>query len=128
MYVYSTSVLLLTLLAILIANPSLHSFSGFSTLGLVMKIANEVSKKYINSRKSTQLCGLAGVRLQLAVPPVQYERRSVGDGFCGGFVTQRFTYGSFSQTPWFQVLQLPVFHFSPFSPIRLIPLSLRILY
>ena len=36
--------------------------------------------------KSTQLCGLAGVRLQLAVPPVQYERRIVEAGFCGGFV------------------------------------------
>ena len=40
--------------------------------------------------KSTQLCGLAGVRLQLAVPPVQYERRIVKAGFCGGFVAQWF--------------------------------------
>ena len=53
-----------------------------------MKIANKFSKKYITSRKSTQLCGLIGVRLQLAVPPVQYERRIVEAGFCGGFVAQ----------------------------------------
>ena len=51
-----------------------------------MKIANEVSKKNITSHESTQLCGLAGVRLQLAVPPVQYERGIVEAGFCGGFV------------------------------------------
>ena len=55
-----------------------------------MKIANEVSKKYITLRKSTQLCGLSGVRLQLAVPPVQFERRIVEAGFCGGFVAQCF--------------------------------------
>ena len=29
-----------------------------------------IKQKNINSRKSTQPCGLAGVRLQLAVPPV----------------------------------------------------------
>ena len=40
-------------------------------LGVVMKITNEVSeKKSINSCKSTQLCGLSGVILQVAVPPV----------------------------------------------------------
>ena len=55
-----------------------------------MKIANEVSKKNITSRESTQLCGLTGVRLQLAVPPVQYGRRIVEAGFCGGFVAQWF--------------------------------------
>ena len=54
-----------------------------------MKIDNEVSKTTFTSRKSTQLCGLAGVRLQLAVLPVQYERRIVEAGFCGGFVAQR---------------------------------------
>ena len=43
-----------------------------------------------HSCKSTQLCGLTGVRLQLAVPPVQYERRIVEAGFCGGFVAQWF--------------------------------------
>ena len=56
-----------------------------------MKIANEVSKNSssprINPRSS---CGLAGVRLQSAVPPVQYERRIVEAGFCGGFVAQWF--------------------------------------
>ena len=61
-----------------------------SRLGVVVKIANEVSKKYITSRKSTQLCGLTGVRLQLAVPPVQYEKRIVEACFCGGFVAQWF--------------------------------------
>ena len=40
--------------------------------------------------KSTQMCGLTGVRLQLAVPPVQYEGRIVETGFCGGFVAQWF--------------------------------------
>ena len=35
------------------------------------------------------MCGLTGVRLQLAVPPVQYER-IVRAGFCGGFVVQWF--------------------------------------
>ena len=40
-------------------------------LGVVMKIANEVSKKKsINSHKSTQLCGLSGVILQVVVPLV----------------------------------------------------------
>ena len=55
-----------------------------------MKIANEVSKFFFTSRKSTQLCGLAGVRLQLAVPLVQYERRIAEAGFCDGFVAQWF--------------------------------------
>ena len=55
-----------------------------------LKIANEVSKKYITLRKSMQLCGLPDVRLQLAVPPVQYERRIVEAGFCGGFLTHWF--------------------------------------
>ena len=57
-----------------------------------MKIANEVSKKYITSCKckSTQLYGLTGVRLQLTIPLVQYERRIVEAGFCGGFVAQWF--------------------------------------
>ena len=58
-------------------------------LDVEMKIANEVSKN-IDVLKSTQLCGLTGVRLQLAVPPVQYERRIVRAGFCGGFVAQWF--------------------------------------
>ena len=47
-------------------------------------------KKNVSSHKSTQLCGLAGVRLQLAVPAVQYERRIVEAAFCGGFVAQWF--------------------------------------
>ena len=55
-----------------------------------MKIANEVSSSTFTSHKSTQLCGLAGVKRQLAVPPVQYERRIVEAGFCGGFVAQWF--------------------------------------
>ena len=46
-----------------------------------MKIANKVSKRtYINSHKSTQLCGLDGVR-----------RRILEAGFCCGFVAQWFT-------------------------------------
>ena len=54
-----------------------------------MKIAKEVSKNIkLNSRKSTQLCGLAGVRRQLAIPPVQYERIIVEAGFCGGIMAQ----------------------------------------
>ena len=44
----------------------------------------------IDVLKSTQLCGLTGVRLQLAVLPVQYERRIVRAGFCGGFMAQWF--------------------------------------
>ena len=52
-----------------------------------MKITNKVSKN-INVLKSTQLCGLTGVRLQLAVLPVQYERRIVRAGFCGSFMPQ----------------------------------------
>ena len=37
-----------------------------------------------HSRKSTQLCGLAGVRLQLAVSPVQSERRFVVASWLSG--------------------------------------------
>ena len=37
-----------------------------------------------------QMNGLTGMRLQLAVPPVQYERKIVEAGFCGGFVAQWF--------------------------------------
>ena len=55
-----------------------------------------------------------GARQQSEVPPVQYERRIVRAGCCGGFVAQR-GYGSFSQTPWVRAPQLPVFCFSPFS-------------
>ena len=53
-------------------------------------IANEVSKD-INSHKSTQLCGLTGVRLQVAEPPVQNESRIVRASYqIGGFVAQYF--------------------------------------
>ena len=38
--------------------------------------------------KSTQLCGLTGLRLQLAVPPVQYEGRIGRAGCCGGLVAR----------------------------------------
>ena len=38
----------------------------------------------------TVVYGLADMRLQLAVPPVQYERRIVEAGFCGGFMAQWF--------------------------------------
>ena len=62
--------------------------------------------------KSTQLCGLTGVRLQLAVPPVQYERRIVRAGFCGGFMAQ-WLWRLYSQTPW--VLSSAVAGFSFFS-------------
>ena len=56
--------------------------------------------------KSTQLCGLTGVRLQLAVPPVQYKRRIVRAGFCGGFVAQWLWLG----------VRPAVAGFFPFSP------------
>ena len=54
-----------------------------------MKITNEVSKTSTRVKKSKQLCGLASVRLQMAVPPVQYGR-IVRVVFCGGFVAQWF--------------------------------------
>ena len=38
--------------------------------------------------KSTRPCGLTSVRLQLAVPPVQYEWIIERAGCCGGFVAQ----------------------------------------
>ena len=37
-------------------------------------------------------------------------------------------YGGYSQTPWFRVMQLPVFLFSPFSPSRLISNETSIIY
>ena len=84
-----------------------------------MKIANEVSNNSssprVNPRSS---CGLAGVRLQLAVPPVQYERGIV-EGWFLWWLRGSVVYGGFSQTPWVRVPQLPVFRFSPFSPSRL---------
>ena len=60
-------------------------------LGIVVKIANEVSKSTspcVNPH--SYVCGLACVSLQLTEPPVQYERRNVEAGFCGGFVAQWF--------------------------------------
>ena len=60
-----------------------------ATILLIYKITKLV-KLVHHSRKSTQLCGLTSVRLQLAVPPVQYERRIVEAGFCGGFAAQWF--------------------------------------
>ena len=84
-----------------------------------MKIANEVGKKYINSRKSTQLCGLVGVRQQLAVVSVQYERRIVEAGFCGGFMAQWFM-AALVRHPGFKSRSCQFFFcFSPFSLSRL---------
>ena len=83
-----------------------------------MKIANEVSKKVHHSRKSTQLRGLAGVRLQLAVPPVQYEKRIVEAGFCGGFVAQWFM-AALVRHPGFESRSCRFICFSPFSLSRL---------
>ena len=86
-----------------------------------MKIANEVSKTSsspcVNPRSS---CGLASVRLQLAVPPVQYGRRIVEAGFCGGFVAQWFI-AALVRHPGFESRSCRFFAFllSPFSPSRL---------
>ena len=57
-------------------------------LDVKMRIINTISNMYITMFKSTHLCGLAGVRLQLAVPLVQYERRIGRAGCCGGFMAQ----------------------------------------
>ena len=75
-----------------------------------MKIANEVSISTLTSRKSTQPCGLAGVRLQLAVPPVQYEKRIVEAVFCGGFVAQWFM-AALVRQPGFQSCSCQFFTF-----------------
>ena len=58
-----------------------------------------------------------GVRLQLAVPPVQYERRVVEAGFCGGFVAQWFM-TALVRHPGFESA-VAGFRFFPFSPSRL---------
>ena len=52
-----------------------------------MKIIDRISK-IITAFEFIQLCGLTGVRLQLAVPLVQYERRIGKAGCCGGYMGQ----------------------------------------
>ena len=78
-----------------------------------------------HSRKSTQLCGLAGVRLQLAVPPVQYERRIVEAGFCGGFVAQWFM-AALVRHPGFKSRSCCFFAFLLFSQQAGFQLNIRI--
>ena len=71
----------------------------------------------ITAFKSTQLCGLIDVRLQLAVPLVQYERRIVRAGCCGGFVAKwlwRLQSNTLGLSP-----AVASFFSSPFSPSRL---------
>ena len=71
-----------------------------------------------NVIRTILLCGLTGVRLQLAVPPLVSIKGELGEAGCYGGLWHS-GYGGYSQTPWVRVPQLLVFLFSTFSPSRL---------